>query len=254
MRTGARGLHAVYSIGEFSKITGLTVKTLRFYQEAGVLAPSMVDEETGYRYYNADRIEAARVVSRLRDLDFPLAEIAQIVRGPADEGDLLERLGRHKEAVRSKARHYREVEAEIVRIITTEREARTLMAQSTFAVEEKAVDSMLIAGVRMRGCYGDCGRGFAQIGRRYGRQICGKPFLLHYDTEYKADDADFEACMPIRRGAPADGISVRNYRVAAVWRSCTKGPMTSWAAPTRSSWPTSMNTAMRSACPAARSI
>ncbi len=83
------------------------------------------------------------------------------------------------------------------------------MTNADFHVEEKLLDSMLIAGVRMKGKYGDCGKGFARIGKTFGRHICGKPFLLHYDTEYKEDDADFEACMPIRKGAGADGISVR---------------------------------------------
>ena len=39
----------MFSIGEFSKITGLTVKTLRYYHEEGVLVPSHVDGQTGYR-------------------------------------------------------------------------------------------------------------------------------------------------------------------------------------------------------------
>lgn len=83
------------------------------------------------------------------------------------------------------------------------------MKNATFEVEEKTVDSMVIAGVRMKGRYSSCGKGFAQIGRRFGRNICGKPFLLHYDTEYKEEDAEFEACMPVRMGTSEDGISVR---------------------------------------------
>ena len=61
----------------------------------------------------------------------------------------------------------------------------------------------------MKGKYSDCGQAFAQIGKRFGRHICGKAFLLHYDAEYHEDDADFEACLPIRKGESTDGISVR---------------------------------------------
>jgi hypothetical protein len=61
------------------------------------------------------------------------------------------------------------------------------MQNAEHEVEEKNVDSMLIAGVRMRGKYSECGKGFGQIGRRFGRHICGKPLLLHYDSEYKED-------------------------------------------------------------------
>ena len=69
----------MFSIGEFSKITGLTVKTLRFYHELGVLVPSHVDEQTGYRYYAESRFETARIITELRKLDFTLAAIAEIL-------------------------------------------------------------------------------------------------------------------------------------------------------------------------------
>jgi len=76
-------------------------------------------------------------------------------------------------------------------------------------VVEKDVEPLLVAGVRMRGRYDECGKGFRQIGRKLGRFLAGKPFMLHYDTEYKADDADFEACFPIRERREVDGISIR---------------------------------------------
>jgi DNA-binding transcriptional MerR regulator len=73
----------VFTIGDFSKITGLTVKTLRFYHEQGLLEPSAVDAETGYRYYDRSKIEAARVITCLRSLDFTLEEIREIYhKGP----------------------------------------------------------------------------------------------------------------------------------------------------------------------------
>jgi DNA-binding transcriptional MerR regulator len=51
-----------YSIGEFSQVTGLSVKTLRFYHERGILIPSSVDDATGYRFYDAAKVEKARVI------------------------------------------------------------------------------------------------------------------------------------------------------------------------------------------------
>ena len=82
------------------------------------------------------------------------------------------------------------------------------MATSDFQVEERRLDTMLIAAVRMKAHYSECGKGFSLIGKRYGRHICGKAMLLHYDCEYK-EIADYEACMPIRKGNEVEGISVR---------------------------------------------
>ena len=69
----------MFSIGEFSRITGMTVKTLRFYHEQGLLEPTHVDSETGYRYYDASKIETARIIMHLRSLDLTLEEIGEIL-------------------------------------------------------------------------------------------------------------------------------------------------------------------------------
>ncbi len=85
------------------------------------------------------------------------------------------------------------------------------MAQNAiFQVEEKDLPAMLIAGVRMKGKYSDCGKGFAKLGRSVGRHACGKPMNLYYDGEYREDDADMEPCFPVKQTAkPSEGISIR---------------------------------------------
>ena len=90
------------------------------------------------------------------------------------------------------------------------------MRHSTWEVEEKVLQPMLIAGVRMKGKYSDCGKGFAKIGKALGRHLCGKPLNLYYDGEYREDDADLEACIPIRKRVEAEGISVSDL-LRDVW-------------------------------------
>jgi DNA-binding transcriptional MerR regulator len=214
----------VFTIGEFSKITGMTVKTLRFYHEQSVLAPSYVDAETGYRYYSQSKIEVARIISQLRTLEFSLAEIAEILDSYDDEADILSHLERQNRTITEKMHKFREVKRSLQSIISKEREAIAAMQNEGFEVSEKNVDAMLMAGVRMKGQYSECGKGFSQIGRKFGRQINGKPFLLHYDTEYKEHDADFEACMPIRKGESTEAISVRELPGGRCASLLHKGP------------------------------
>src|ERR1700755_3053586 len=85
-----------YSIGEFSQITGLSVKTLRFYHEKGILVPSSVDEGTGYRFYDASKIEKARIIMWLRQMEFSLEDIAVVLGECTDEADILNHLERQK--------------------------------------------------------------------------------------------------------------------------------------------------------------
>jgi len=199
----------MYSIGEFSKITGLSVKTLRFYHEEGLLVPTSIDDQSGYRYYAPQLVETARVIAQLRGLEFSLSDIAEILRGHDDEADILDHLERHREAIQARLRQYEDIQRSLDNIITNEREARRTMRDASFQVEEKTVPAMLVAGIRMKGRYSDCGQAFAKLGRRCGFRICGKPMMLIYDHEYREEDADFEPCMPVRSGTSADGIDVR---------------------------------------------
>jgi effector-binding domain-containing protein len=88
-----------------------------------------------------------------------------------------------------------------------EREANSNLA--TEEVQEKYLEPMLIAGIRVCGPYSDSGKAFGRLGRKLGRSISGPAFLLHYDCEFKENDANFEACMPIRSAKDIDGIAVR---------------------------------------------
>lgn len=75
----------VLAIGEFSRLTHLSVRTLRRYHDADLLRPATVDDATGYRYYSAEQIPTAQVIHRLRELDVPLPEVRRILRSPDPE-------------------------------------------------------------------------------------------------------------------------------------------------------------------------
>ena len=70
---------AYLSIGDFSRATHLTVKTLRHYHQIGLLEPADVDPQTGYRRYATDQLPTAQVIRRFRDLDMPLEEIQAVL-------------------------------------------------------------------------------------------------------------------------------------------------------------------------------
>src|SRR5260221_6355232 len=67
------------SIGDFSQITHLSVKTLRRYHEAGLLPPAEVDPDTGYRYYALTQVPTAQVIGRFRELGMPVREVREVL-------------------------------------------------------------------------------------------------------------------------------------------------------------------------------
>jgi len=70
------------TIGDFSRATHLSVKTLRHYHGLGLLVPAEVDASSGYRRYTTEQIPAAQVIGRFRDLDMPLEKIAEVLSAP----------------------------------------------------------------------------------------------------------------------------------------------------------------------------
>lgn len=68
-------------IGEFSKLSHLTIKALRFYEKEGLLIPASIDEWTGYRFYETGQLEDAARIKAYRQLDLSIDEIKAICSG-----------------------------------------------------------------------------------------------------------------------------------------------------------------------------
>lgn len=69
-------------IKEFGKLTGVSVRTLHYYDEIGLLKPCAVDEQNGYRYYDENSLLRMQEILFYRELDFPLKDIIAILSSP----------------------------------------------------------------------------------------------------------------------------------------------------------------------------
>lgn len=88
------------SIGQLSRLSGLTVKALRYYDRVGLLRPATVDGETGFRYYEQRQVAPARLVMRLRSVDVPLDDVRRCLDDP---GCLTEMLLSHRRRLEARA-------------------------------------------------------------------------------------------------------------------------------------------------------
>jgi DNA-binding transcriptional MerR regulator/effector-binding domain-containing protein len=195
----------MFSIGQFSRITGLTIKTIRLYHEKGLLIPNWVDEATGYRYFDDRNIEQARAISYMRELMIPLAEIKQILDRFAEDSDILDFLETHRGTIHLKMEQLNKAALSLDDIIHKEKEAKKMIEESSYSVGEKVVEEVFVAGLRWKGHYGDVGKIFAKLGKLAGRNIRGKPMNLYYDCEYKENDADIETCYPAANNTKKSG-------------------------------------------------
>src|ERR1700734_2491497 len=128
------------SIGAFSRLTHLSIKTLRYYHEVGLLGPAVVDPDSGYRYYRPGQAQSAQLVRRFRDLGLPVADVKAVLAAP----DLSSRdaiLAGHLDRMRDQLRQT-EAAVESLR--------RMLEGPTSIAIEERVLDGGAAISVAAR--------------------------------------------------------------------------------------------------------
>lgn len=127
-----------FKIGEFSKLCLVTVKTLRHYEEIGLLTPVEVDEWTGYRYYDISQLRKMNRIVYLKQLGFSLEEITELFEDGKeypDAGQIKLKVDRCKDDIA----HLMWRQTELVKLET--------MLQKQEKVMEKVVEKSLPARV-----------------------------------------------------------------------------------------------------------
>lgn len=92
-------MKGMYSIGELSKKTGLTVHTLRYYDSIDLLKPDYIDELTGYRYYDAAAFWNVEIIKMFKGLNIPLVTLKEILQN-MDNDSINEILQEKKKEIR----------------------------------------------------------------------------------------------------------------------------------------------------------
>jgi DNA-binding transcriptional MerR regulator len=132
-------MRAALTIGDFARITHLSIKTLRRYHEAGLLAPAEIDPHTGYRYYTTAQVPTAQVIRRFRDLGMPVREIGEVLAttDPAARGALI-------------GGHLERLEAQLDQTRAAVSSLRRLLRPTTPAIEVelRAVPARTVAAIR----------------------------------------------------------------------------------------------------------
>jgi effector-binding domain-containing protein len=195
-------------IGDFSKLSLVSVKTLRYYDEVGLLVPVETDRSTGYRFYSLDQLPRLNRILALKDLGFSLEQIAQAL----ENGITLEQL---RGMLRLKqAEQQQRVEEERERLVRVEARLRQIEMEagvSKYDVVIKKLEPVKVASLR-RVLPNPQAIGtmfeelFGYIGRK-GVRPTGAPYGIWHDLDYKEKDLDTELAVPVAQTFPAgDGI------------------------------------------------
>ena len=208
------------SIGEFSQVTRLTVKTIRYYQEIGILQPAKIDSVTGYRYYNQESYRRVEMITGLKELGFSLKEIAPILAECSSDEELITVVRNKLAEVRSQINRLTDLEN---RLSGFEEENKMKTTQFNDGITECSIQIDHLAAFPLTGSYDTIGKGFQALYKQFGRIIKDKPYAFYYDMEYKENDAKMEAVVALKEEAEAEGFDCRSLPLHKAVKTIHRG-------------------------------
>jgi effector-binding domain-containing protein len=190
-------------IGRFSKMTRLSVKALRLYDQIGLLSPAHVDEASGYRYYRLGQATQAEAIRALRSLDMPLEEIRRVLTGT--HAVMHDTLAAHRRRLAAEVERHR-------RMLTFTEDLLNGKAQlMPYDIEVKKIPDQRVAAARRRTSLATISEAIGSAGEELMGQLAprgitpaGPFFVLYHDVIDDRTEGDIEVCVPLAEDQQVD--------------------------------------------------
>lgn len=219
------------SIGEFSNICKVSTKTLRYYEEIGLLKPSEINPENGYRYYSIDQLEKMLFISRLKSYSFSLEEIKQIMEGDSENSDrLYTAFLRKKQVIEKQINDYSMILTQLEGDISTIEHGESIMSyMDNIDVRFVDVSKMCILHIRKMVQQEDFPMEYTKSYEQLFKTIatthltmCGAPMVLFHSAEFTPAGLDTEFAIPVKECV----TGTRDFAPGLCLKTVVKGPYT----------------------------
>ncbi len=132
-----KGKDTMYSIGQFSKLTGISIVALRYYDERGVIRPE-IKKDNGYRYYAERQLLQAQFVNNLKEIGMPLEEIAEVLAAK-DPAYTLQKISEMKFKLQEQINELAQIEAYF---------AKGVVSRNTAIISKDSVERGVLEGCK----------------------------------------------------------------------------------------------------------
>lgn len=185
----------MYQISQFSKLSGLTVKALRYYDEQNILKPSYRNKDTLYRYYDESDLKKAQMIQLLRSLDFSITEVRETLEMAEDQTDLSYIL---REKITTIEENIKKEKILIKKINDYLTPVSTKAEHQSYKITCEEIPPTLVASIRFSGKYKEIGNFVHLLYKSVNNNVNGAVINCYYD-EACMKQADMELCLPIKK-------------------------------------------------------
>lgn len=189
----------MFKIGEFSKLTQVSVRMLRYYDETGLLKPAEIDAWTGYRMYSVEQIPELNKIIYLRDSGFNVSEIAAALN-VQDDKSVIEQLDIKKKEIEQN------IQSEIDKLKKIELAKIGLQGSRNemhYNIIKKSVPEYQVLSLRRKiptyYAEGILWKELSSFARQNEIRIASDTFTIYHDSEYREQDIDVEVCAPVKK-------------------------------------------------------
>jgi len=214
------------SIGDFSKVSQVTPKTLRYYDEINLLKPTSTDVKSGYRYYDVSQLETILLIKRLKEYTFSLEEIKQVLESKQDQELLQVTINKKKKEISQKMQSYSRLLERITDDLSIlERGNKIMSYLNTIEVKLTEVPEMNLLYLRKQMNVNEYGH---YIGELFGRLTAekftptGPPLTIYHSPDFDPENTDMELALPIAE----QNEQTRTFPVSLCAVSTYTGPYT----------------------------
>lgn len=214
----------MYSIGEFSKIGSVSTKTLRYYDEIGLLHPAYVDEDNHYRYYSEAQVDEILYISELKSYDLRLEQIKAIMesKNPALlEHFLRERIQQLDDQIQERIRLQNYIKRKVHEI---QLGGSGMEKKLELIVEAKEFEPVYVmsktAAIEISQIGTIIGKVYEEIFKNH-LQPAGPVMTFYLDEEFKAEHANVEVCIPVGTCKDVEEISGIKLLNPGLCAACT---------------------------------
>jgi DNA-binding transcriptional MerR regulator len=201
------------TIGDFSRMTHLSVKALRHYHDVGLLEPAEIDRSSGYRFYDADQVPIAQVIRRFRDLGMPVDQVKSVLDAP-DVTTRNQVIVAHLERMEDQLEATRATVASLRAVLETPLtpapvEYRSVGATPTLAIRESIAAADMVAW--WTGAFQELHKALKdlQVGR------AGPDGCLYPNEMFELEEGEMVAFVPVTAAVDQSG-RVHGYQLPAV--------------------------------------
>lgn len=196
----------MFKIGDFSKLSLVSVKTLRYYDEIGLLKPKRVDTFSGYRYYSANQLARLNRIIALKNFGLSLDEITRLLSGDVSLDAVLEIVHEKQAEIKDKLK---EEADRLERVEEWLRRTKRENKMPEYEVVIKKVEPQKIVSLRrVIENHHAVGTLWGELCTNLGKnnvEAAGPPMEICHDKEYKPADNDVEVAVPIKEDFTTEG-------------------------------------------------